>query len=68
METEDSTISIDSIERGMVGRCGLHALHSAEGFYIRAGMEDLGPDAMADGQRYFEFSADRASRFLEKKK
>jgi len=54
-----------SLERGMLGRCGLHALHSAEGFYARVGMTDVGLDKAAGNYRYFEFSAEGASKFLE---
>lgn len=53
-----------SIEEGMKGRCSLHSLQQSEGFYSRAGMEDLGVDA-AYGLRYFEFTPDAASKFLE---
>jgi hypothetical protein len=48
---------------GMEGRCGLHSLSQAEGFYRRIGMQDLGLDAGYDGLRYFEFDAAGAANF-----
>ena len=53
-----------SIEEGMDGRCGLHSLQQSEGFYLRAGMEDLGVDAGCK-LKYFEFSPHAARKFLE---
>jgi hypothetical protein len=53
-----------SLEEGMGGRCGLHSLKQSEGFYRRAGMNDLGIDPNGD-LRYFEFSPDAAEKFLE---
>ncbi len=53
-----------SFEEGMDGRCGLHSLTQSEGFYLWAGMEDLGVDE-ACGLRYFEFSPSAARKFLE---
>lgn len=53
-----------SIEEGMDGRCGLHSLRQSEGFYLRAGMEDLGVD-LECGLKYFEFSPHAARNFLE---
>jgi len=52
-----------SIEEGMGGKCGLHALRQAEGFYLQAGMNDLGIDSDC-GLRYFEFNLDAAKAFL----
>jgi GNAT superfamily N-acetyltransferase len=54
-----------AIEEGMDGRCGLHSLVQAEGFYLRAGMQDLGLDAAVENLRYFEFSPTAARKFLE---
>lgn len=54
-----------SIEDGMNGGCGLHSLMQSEGFYARAGMQDMGVDAAAHGLRYFEFSPEAARKFLE---
>jgi hypothetical protein len=54
-----------SISEGLDGRCGLHSLPSAEGFYRRIGMADLGPDPAKDGLRYFEFDADAAKNSLD---
>ena len=53
-----------SMEEGMEGRCGLHSLAQAEGFYKRIGMQDLGLDD-AEQLKYFEFSPDAAKKFLE---
>jgi len=53
-----------STEEGMQGRCGLHSLLQAEGFYKRIGMQDLGLDD-AEQLKYFEFSPGGAKRFLE---
>jgi hypothetical protein len=53
-----------STEEGMQGRCGLHSLLQAEGFYKQIGMQDLGLDD-AEKLKYFEFSPDGAKRFLE---
>lgn len=53
-----------SIEEGLDGRCGLHSLMQAEGFYVKAGMKDLGIDKEC-GLRYFEFSPDTARKFME---
>jgi hypothetical protein len=53
-----------SMTEGMEGRCGLHSLVQSEGFYVRAGMTDLGMDLAAE-LRYFEFSADAAKTFVE---
>ena len=50
---------------GMEGRCALHSLRQSEGFYRRLGMTDLGPDAAAQGLRYFEFSVASANTLLE---
>lgn len=49
---------------GYGGRCGLHSLPSAEGFYRRAGMHDLGVDAAYYNLNYFEFDADTACAFI----
>lgn len=48
---------------GFEGRCGLHSLSQAEGFYRRIGMRDLGLDAEYDALRYFEFDAAGAAHF-----
>ncbi|NKZ37372.1 GNAT family N-acetyltransferase [Oleiagrimonas citrea] len=50
--------------QGMDGRCGLHALPSAEGFYQRAGMQDLGADPTYMNLHYFEMDAAIAHAFL----
>lgn len=56
-------VAVSSSE-GMNGRCGLHSLIQSEGFYRRAGMQDLGIDP-AEDMTYFEFSPDGAKKFLE---
>jgi len=53
-----------SLDEGMEGRCGLHSLPQAEGFYKRIGMHDLGLDA-DENLKYFEFSPEGAKKFLE---
>lgn len=53
-----------SRSKGMDGRCGLHALPSAEGFYHRAGMQDLGADPTYMNLHYFEMDAALARAFL----
>jgi len=50
--------------RGLEGRCGLHSLPPAEGFYQRAGMKDLGADPMYHDLHYFEFDAAAARAFI----
>lgn len=50
--------------QGMDGRCGLHALPSAEGFYQRVGMQDLGADPTYMNLHYFEMDAAMARAFL----
>lgn len=46
------------------GRCGLHSLPSAEGFYRRLGMQEFGADSQYHGLVYFEFDAKGASTFM----
>lgn len=53
-----------SIAEGFDGRCALHSLPTAEGFYRRIGMTDLGPDAAKDDLRYFEFDEDSAKKSI----
>ncbi|MGC2658530.1 MAG: hypothetical protein WA324_11290 [Bryobacteraceae bacterium] len=53
-----------SNSEGMNGRCGLHSLIQSEGFYRRAGMQELGLSP-AERMTYFEFSPDGAKKFLE---
>jgi hypothetical protein len=48
---------------GHDGRCGLHSLPQAEGFYRQIGMRDFGLDASKSSLRYFEFDASGASTF-----
>lgn len=48
---------------GYDGRCGLHSLPQAEGFYQRIGMRDLGVDHGYHDLRYFEFDASGAAHF-----
>lgn len=50
--------------RGLEGRCGLHSLPPAEGFYQRAGMKDLGADPEYHDLHYFEFDAAAARAFI----
>lgn len=50
--------------QGMDGRCGLHALPSAKGFYQRTGMQDLGADPTYMDLHYFEMDAATARAFL----
>jgi len=45
------------------GRCGLHSLASAEGFYRRIGMQDFGIDSSYYDMTYFEFDAHSAMAF-----
>jgi len=59
-----TAVSLSNNE-GMDGRCGLHSLIQAEGFYKGAGMTDLGADPAADGLKYFEFSPQAAELFLK---
>lgn len=54
-----------SIAEGLDGRCGLHSLVAAEGFYRKIGMTDLGPDATKGNLRYFEFDAAAASTSVD---
>lgn len=49
---------------GLEGRCGLHALPPAEGFYRQAGMQDLGADQAYYDLHYFEFDAAVARAFI----
>ena len=54
-----------SIENGIQGRLGLHALPQAETFYRNhVGMTDLGPDADTENLRYFEMTSEQASNYL----
>lgn len=55
-----------SMSVGFDGRCGLHSLRQAEGFYRRLGMEDFGVDAAYSSLRYFEFSNQGAKNFIER--
>lgn len=48
---------------GYEGRCGLHSLSQAEGFYRRIGMRDLGVDHGYQDLRYFEFDVSGAAHF-----
>jgi hypothetical protein len=45
------------------GRCGLHSLLAAEGFYRRIGMKEFGIDPSKEGMRYFELDASAAKAF-----
>ena len=55
-----------SIAQGFGGRIGLHSLQQAEDFYRdTCKMTDLGKDSSYDDLRYFEFSEEQASSFLE---
>ena len=49
--------------QGLDGRCGLHSLLAAEGFYRRIGMKEFGIDPSKEGMRYFEFDASAAKTF-----
>jgi hypothetical protein len=51
---------------GFEGRCGLHSLSHAEGFYRGIGMSDLGIDSDYSSLRYFELSEAAARKFKEK--
>ncbi len=55
-----------SLDEGLEGRIGLHALPNAEGFY-RDVMEltDFGSDQQCYGLCYFELSSNQAATFLE---
>lgn len=50
--------------RGQEGRCGLHSLPPAEGFYRIAGMQDLGPDPAYHDLHDFEFDVAGARAFI----
>lgn len=50
--------------QGLEGRCGLHALPSAEGFYRRTGMQDLGADPAYMDLHYFEIDAATARALI----
>lgn len=54
-----------SIRNGHDGRCGLHSLPQAEGFYRKIGMTDFGIDSTYSSLRYFEFSARAAQDFVK---
>lgn len=53
-----------SLNEEMEGRCGLHSLPQAEGFYGRVGMKNTG---LVDAQnlKYFEFEPAEAKTFLK---
>lgn len=55
-----------SISMGLEGRCGLHSIPQAEGFYQLIGMNDFDIDPAYSSLRYFEFSAQAAKQFIEK--
>lgn len=55
-----------STSMGLEGRCGLHSLSQAEGFYRRIGMSDFGNDAANSSLRYFEFSDKAAREFMDR--
>lgn len=50
--------------KNLDGRCGLHSLPSAEGFYRKIGMSEFGVDTSYHGLVYFEFDANAASTFM----
>jgi hypothetical protein len=55
-----------SDHEGFKGRVGLHSLPQSDGFYREhCGMTDTGPDATAQGLRYFEMTSHQARPFLE---
>jgi len=54
---------IVSYTKGLEGRCGLHSLVQAEGFYSRIGMTNLGMDD-AKELKYFEFDVHAAKNFF----
>jgi hypothetical protein len=47
----------------MGGRCALHSIPSAEGFYRRIGMQEFGADPSYHDFVYFEFDANGARTF-----
>lgn len=55
-----------SIDEGFMGRIGLHSLPQADSFYLRCGMESLGPDPRYQDLCYFEMTAAQAREFLER--
>jgi hypothetical protein len=55
-----------SFSLGLDGRCGLHSLRQAEGFYHRIGMTDFGLDPSYESLRYFEFTSDAARAFIQR--
>lgn len=57
---------VRSLSMGLEGRCGLHSVRPAEGFYRRIGMTDFGLDPAYDSLRYFEFTSQSARNFIDK--
>lgn len=57
-----------SIEAEFKGRIGLHALPQAESFYECHGLLSLGIDREKENLKYYELSAEEATRFLSRKK
>lgn len=54
-----------SLDEGLSGRVGLHALPNAEGFYRDVlQLTDFGPDGQCYGLCYFEMSSAQAAAFL----
>lgn len=56
-----------SIEAEFKGRIGLHALPRAESFYECHGLVSQGIDREKENLKYYELSADEATRFLSRR-
>jgi len=57
-----ATVAISRME-SLDGRCGLHSLRTAEGFYRKIGMKEFGIDHGKEGLVYFEFDMPSAQAF-----
>jgi hypothetical protein len=53
-----------SLDEECEGRIALHSLPQSDGFYIKCGMTDLGPDHEFDDLRYFEMTKQQAQAFI----
>jgi hypothetical protein len=54
-----------SRKEGCDGRCGLHSVSSAAGFYRKAGMHEFPSDPDYHNMKYFEFDAQAARTFTD---
>ena len=55
---------LQSRDEGFKGRVGLHSLSSAEDFYRKCGMVEVGYDAAKQNLMYFELTQEGAEKFL----